>query len=249
MRYYTWKNKFNLKSAQVWFSNLGEYKSIDANIIHLSGYSNPIKGSIYKKQETLIIDLKKSNDEIFNSINKTVKYEINRSNKEELNTKMLDSKSITDDVKSKFTKCYNKMYEEKGIDCHLNLDEFERYINADMLMFSYVYDNEEILAYHVYVCDEKTTRLLYSCSTFREDDSKKALIGRANKFLHWKDILFFKNNNYLIYDFGGIVSYENPNGIDKFKINFGGELFVYYNIVLGKGILGKTLVFLLKLKH
>ena len=117
-----------------------------------------------------------------------------------------------------------------------------------MLTLTYVSDEEEILAYHVYVGDEKTTRLLYSCSTFREDDSKKALIGRANKFLHWEDIKYFKNNKYEKYDLGGISSFDNPNGIDKFKMNFNGEKITYYNIITGNDLLGKILCFLIKFK-
>ena len=54
--------------------------------------------------------------------------------------------------------------------------------------------------------------------------------GRANKFLHWHDWLLLKNIGVIEYDWGGIASYDNPNGIDKFKMSFGGEYRKYYNI-------------------
>lgn len=249
MKYYIWKNKLHLKSARVWFSNIDEYKTIKADIIHLSGYPETIKGAICHPQNSLMIDLKQTEDEIFNKINKTVRYEINRSIKENLHVTILSSKEITTDIKEKFQICYNKMYEDKGIDCHLPINEFNKYIDSNMLVLTYASDDEENLVYHAYVHDGKTTRLLYSCSTFREDDTKKALIGRANKFLHWEDIKYFKNNSYEKYDLGGIFSYDNPNGIDKFKINLGGEKISYYNIILGNRLLGKLLVIIMKLKR
>lgn len=249
MKYYIWKNKLHLKSAQVWFANIDEYKTIKASVIHLSGYPEIIKGSICHKQNSLILNLNQSEEDLFGKINKTVRYEINRSIKENLQVKILKSNEITDDIIDSFKTCYNKMYEEKGINCHLPVDEFKRYISNNMLTLTYVSDEEEILAYHVYVGDEKTTRLLYSCSTFREDDAKKALIGRANKFLHWEDIRYFKSNNYEKYDLGGISSFDNPNGIDKFKMNFNGEKITYYNIITGNDLLGKILCFLIKFKR
>ena len=34
------------------------------------------------------------------------------------------------------------------------------------------------------------------------------------------------------YDWGGISSLDNPNGIDKFKMAFGGSPIFYYNVMI-----------------
>ena len=62
------------------------------------------------------------------------------------------------------------------------------------------------------------------------DNAMRNAIGRANKYLHWNDWLLLKKMGIVEYDWGGIASYDNPNGIDKFKMSFGGEYRKYYNI-------------------
>ena len=75
--------------------------------------------------------------------------------------------------------------------------------------------------YHSCICDDKNIRLLHSCSEFRETDTAfRNAIGRANKYLHWKDMLYFINQHKEKYDWGGISSFDTPNGIDKFKMSF-----------------------------
>lgn len=52
-----------------------------------------------------------------------------------------------------------------------------------------------------------------------------------------------------ILDWGGISSIDNPNGIDFFKKGFGGIECSYYNVIIGKTIKGKLVVWLIKLKR
>ena len=72
------------------------------------------------------------------------------------------------------------------------------------------------------------------------------MIGRANKRLHWEYIKYFKQKGLLRYDWGGISDFENPNGIDEFKLKFGGEKITYYNIFAGNTVLGKAAVLAMK---
>lgn len=59
------------------------------------------------------------------------------------------------------------------------------------------------IVYHTCIVYDGVARLFKSCSEFRVQDKKiKNAIGRTNKFLHWKDIQYFKNNNYHEYDWG-----------------------------------------------
>ncbi|MBQ8472243.1 MAG: hypothetical protein IJ501_01925 [Bacilli bacterium] len=250
MKSVIYKNKFGLKSAHIWFKNtLNEGENAD--IIKAFGVSSNLKNGIKKEQNTLIINLKDNEDVIYNNINKTVRYEINRCEKENIKFEFYDSSMLKNnsEIVSKFKDCYDNMYKAKGLDTFLNINDFNKYIDSNLLVLTIAVDNEnEELAYHVYVVTDEKVRLLYSCSNFRSDSSKKSLIGRANKYLHWKDILKFKQENKIEYDFGGINSFTDPNGIDKFKLAFGGEQRKYYNVIYGNSFLGKILVFLYKLK-
>jgi lipid II:glycine glycyltransferase (peptidoglycan interpeptide bridge formation enzyme) len=98
---------------------------------------------------------------------------------------------------------------------------------------------------HAYFIVDNTVRLLHSCSLFRDTDDHECqnLVGRANRLLHWDDILYFKRNNYLLYDFGGIYQGDRDKEkiqIAQFKNSFGGEIkcgYSYMQPVTFKGML------------
>ena len=66
------------------------------------------------------------------------------------------------------------------------------------------------------------------------------MLGRANKYLHWNDWIYLKQQGVVEYDWGGIASYEKPNGIDKFKMSFGGQYKKYYNLFCNCSIAAKA---------
>ncbi len=76
----------------------------------------------------------------------------------------------------------------------------------------------------------KRVRLLHSASkiySITDEPSEKAMIGRANRLLHFSDMQRFKELGYEIYDFGGYAHQTNDNmliGINNFKDSFGGQL-------------------------
>ena len=55
-------------------------------------------------------------------------------------------------------------------------------------------------------------------------------VGRANKYLHWNDWLLLKEMGVKEYDWCRIASYDEPNGIDRFKMSFGGRYNEDYNL-------------------
>jgi hypothetical protein len=71
---------------------------------------------------------------------------------------------------------------------------------------------------------ESRARFLYS-SSGRFEGSNSALVGRANRWCHWKDMLHLREHGIRTYDLGGIaVGAEAAavSGINDFKIRFGG---------------------------
>lgn len=227
-----------LTTEHIWFEKVLESNiTSDYKVIHgcskeiadFHGYNSNIN-----KQETLISDLNYSEDELFSMLNKTVRNEINRSKREEVYTKVWNSRDIEKNMEilNKFSQMYENMYKEKGMSGHsLNLNELKEYIKRDAITITTASIDSKIVVFHSYIHDNKHARLLHSCSEFREiDNTMRNAIGRANKYLHWNDFIHFKQIGIEEYDWGGIESFDNPNGIDKFKISFGGLHKVYYNI-------------------
>ena len=88
----------------------------------------------------------------------------------------------------------------------------------------------------MYITDGFRARLLYSASHFRSyDKNYRALIGRANRFLHWEDMVHLKKYGMSIYDMGGI----GANSIAGFKKGFGGTEVTEYGRYEPRTLLGK----------
>ncbi len=98
---------------------------------------------------------------------------------------------------------------------------------ARQLLFTSVFHDGEALVWHAYVMCGQAARLQYSASCFRNRESDyRALVGRANRWLHWQDILRLKAIGIGRYDWGGLFEDESRAehaGINNFKKGFGGQ--------------------------
>ena len=74
-------------------------------------------------------------------------------------------------------------------------------------------------------------------------------MGPFNIFQHIRDMDWFREHGIVIYDWGNISSSVRPNGIDRFKMSFGGKVTTVYNTFVGNTFLGKILVLLYKFTH
>lgn len=210
--------------------------------------------AIIGKQFTLITDLTILPEEIFKQFSKNYRYEINRGKKEKVKCISYNSLDLKNDssLLSSFKKEYEDFVKLKKIANAYNKFAMEQYIESGNIILTKAYSDEEDYAQHIYVYEDdnrKIARLLYSVSNFRTKGVDRNLIGRANKYLHWYDIQYLCNHNINILDWGGISSIDKTNGVDKFKKEFGGHEHSYYNVIIGKSLIGKLAVSLMKLKR
>jgi hypothetical protein len=102
------------------------------------------------------------------------------------------------------------------------------------------------LVWHAYVMSGSTAGLLHSSSRFREGESDyRALVGRANRWLHWKDMLQFRALGMQRYDWGGLFGDESTPeraGINNFKKSFGGQLVRSFDCTLPRSLRGRVLL-------
>ena len=176
-------------------------------------------------------------------------YQFRRSEKDQIEIRFYTKKEIgqSPELMETFADIYERMYQSKGSDTKLNVSAIQKYLEADGILFSAVWHEGEMIVFHSYICDATDARLLHSASCFREESADQSMIGRANKRLHWEDILYFKKKGLLRYDWGGISDFDNPNGIDEFKLKFGGDKITYYNVFAGNTLLGKLAVAAMRL--
>ncbi|RDU36035.1 hypothetical protein DRW41_15725 [Neobacillus piezotolerans] len=206
--------------------------------------------AIHKRGLTLCIDLKKDEEQLKSELNKSTRYQINKAAREELSVEFI-SDPDKDEIES-FKAFFNPYAKEKGIE--LFQDERIKGIHAlGMVTITYVYHKSgQRLAGHLYFSDGSRARMFYSCSgRFTDNGIPKNEIGRANRFLHWRDILNFKKRGYMLYDFFGLSLDEHDvdqQNINQFKRSFGGEEIVEYRSFIPNSLKGNLLILLLKLK-
>lgn len=234
------KGRF-LVTNHIWFEQIQDTPKKErtketgaVNFIH--GNSVPLLRGSNEKQLSLISDLSNGVDERIFS--KTVRQEINRSKKDLVDVRFFMSNTLTEEILRAFQENYHEMYLSKGIkNVYVNMNEVRGYIEAQAFLLTVAYIEDVPVVFHSYVYDHAHSRLLSSCSSFRNEDKvAQNAIGRANKFLHWSDLNYFYNRKVYSYDWGGVTSFEDPNGIDKFKMAFGGNPVEYYNVRVDNSI-------------
>lgn len=252
----SYQKKF-LKINQIWYPKditvtelLSQKRKADILFIHGVGKEEVPGGWRYAQTyHTCINDLTLSEDETLALINKAVKYQFRRSERDSIEVVFYTKEDIIEHpgLLDAFADLYERMYRSKGSDTKLNVTAIRSYLEADSILFSAVWHEGEMIVFHSYIYDDRDTRLLHSASCFREDNADQSMIGRANKRLHWEDMRYFKRKGLVRYDWGGISDFDNPNGIDAFKLKFGGNKITYYNIFAGNTVLGKLAVVAIKL--
>ena len=242
---FTYK-KTGIQIEQQWFTDNKIYDCEPGTrilIVHGVNKDNAQKG-YYEDQSTLYTDLTLSEEEIYGSFRKNTRYEIRRADKEGLTYFSCRGSEITDELIDDFEKVFIGMYESKGIKKGINRELIRSCIARDCFMITGCRNDSETLVYHTYLFDELNARLYQSCSLFREDSEEDAkVVGFANRGLHWYDLRYFRDKGLERYDWGGISSMEKPNGIDKFKMGFGGKQHLYYNLTVHKDIIGRGVLF------
>lgn len=104
--------------------------------------------------------------------------------------------------------------------------------------------NGEPLVWHAYLICGNTAWLHSTSSCFRNrDNAYRAVVGRANRWLHWKSMLRFKEMGITRYDWGGLFEDESvPEraGINRFKKEFGGEQVHTYDCTVPVTVRGRV---------
>lgn len=123
-----------------------------------------------------------------------------------------------------FVEFYNRFAGEKNLPT-INRSFLDKY---DRIITTCATKNGQILAMHATLFSQKDNMamLMLSCSPRLEEGIDRRLIGWGNRFLHYRDFLFFRNMGANIYEWNGInMNPETPDrySIGQFKLGFGCE--------------------------
>lgn len=242
-----------LALERVWFTE--NTVNSEADIIRYLRCRKPRHGLFIDNRpvETVLSDISEDTDTILSKCTKTVKYEVNKCSKEDISINFYTAGELGNNTTlvDEFEKAYIDFatgLEDKSVLAAYNRHKIENMTENDCILISKA-EKDSIAVYHVYAWGDGSACLLFSVSNFRNDPSLRNLAGRMNKLLHIRDIEWFREKGVSLYDWGNISSSVNPNGIDKFKMSFGGEVTTVYNALVGNSALGKFVSLMYRLKH
>lgn len=234
------RKKGPLRIEEIWFpSKIGVESKSDIAYYMRTFDEHP---NVVKRYDTLITDLTLNEYQLFNKIDKNYRYEIRRAKKTDIKVDY-QFDNISREQIEMFVKNYNLFQKEKKYTL-INESKMVEYLTKfainNNLMISQALIQNSAIVWHVYAFDQKDCRLMFSVSHYRTiADISSSTVGMANRMLHFDDMLFFKKIGICTYDWGGISDEPELKNITDFKMKFGGEKRVVYNVLHANTFLGK----------
>ncbi len=233
------KKKRGIPIIDCWYA---AHALAENGVIRYEEAQKPI-GAPCEEFRTLLSDLRENEEEILAHFSKNCRYEVRRAPREGVVCTWKAGKQITEEDIVSFTDFFEQFWASKGVayrDKEKCRAMIRQYAGADAFVIAQALAGGRILVYHTYVVDQTRARLYQSASQFRTDESLAPnIVGYANRYLHYQDMLFFKKNGKEQYDWGGAGTDSDVESITRFKESFGGVPAIYYNGVETRGALPK----------
>ena len=223
---YICKSRF-LNRAEVWYDDEpGDASSVDW--ILFQQRSSPAPGARWKYFYNYFVDLTQSIEQLTEQLNKDTAYKIRRAR--ERDQIVCESCDPRDPVAlDRFEEMYNPFAAVKGLS-HLDRGRINAMAAAGVLDLSVARDSQgNALVWHANHRDPRRASQTFSASHYWkfDDSAARNLIGRANRYLIWSDILRYKEQGLKCFDFGGWYPGTTDAAllrINEFKKGFGGEV-------------------------
>lgn len=205
--------------------------------------------SIHRQALHLCIDITKTEEDLLKEMSKKTRYKIRRAKRENVQVTYNEHPSVTD-IKE-FARFYNTFAKEKGIaPCKVN--KLIGLKESDMLLLTNAYyGDERKLAANATITNDGLAISLYGASgRFQYEDISGQFISRANGYLHWSGMMYFKRLGYHTYNMMGLTMDENNTEhqkINDYKRSFGGMDQTVYQSFLSQSKLGFLLIWVLKI--
>jgi hypothetical protein len=235
--------------AEVFFDE--EPDDADADVIEHFQRSRPIPGARSKDFYTIHIDLTRDAQALFADLSKTCRYKVRRAERDELKEEAFIS--AHDEIVDDFIAFFDRFASGKGLP-PAPAERLHTLAEAGVLDLSTVTRDDDTLVWHAYLRAGNRARLLHSASTFREynDTAIRNMIGRANRYLHWHDLLRYKDAGVPLFDFGGWYNGRDDDEllrINAFKEEFGGRVVSEFHCAVPASVRGRMVLFARRLRN
>jgi hypothetical protein len=220
-----------LSVAEVYFCD--SLPELDVDRLYLMQAPRPIQDGHSSVFHSLLIDLAPDETALWQNVRKGCRYEIGRA--EHTDGVVYRRVETSDEATlERFRQFYDRFAQKKGLPA-VRPNWLAAGLASGAVELSYATDAEgHDLVWHSYYRAPDRVRLLHSASALAAhgDTGLSNLLGRANRYLHWRDIINYKSEGIAIYDMGGWYAGSDDQlkvGINTFKEQFGGRIVHEYN--------------------
>jgi hypothetical protein len=219
-----------IRIAEYWDNEPVRNPRVD--LVRLFQQSKPVADSSCRDFYSILLDLQQDEKALLSNMKRNTRYEIRRAATSDHLTYYLDDRGDLRTL-NEFCDDYDRFADRKA-QPKINRPWVSLLAGSRLLRLSQIRDvNGDTMVWHAYHVGVGRATLLFSSSTLRPDDSPAARsrTGRANRYHHWQDILYFKQQGIAIYDFGGWYEKKEDQErlrINQFKESFGGEIIKNY---------------------
>jgi hypothetical protein len=234
--------KHLLRFSELWYDE--PHPGGGTDILVFNQAPEPRPGLLWREKKTLVLDLAQSQERLQADLRKTYRAEIRTARDRDHLRCSLD---LAPDpaLRSRFYDFYDRFAQTKGLE-PLERPLLEQMALRGALALSQAGLEGEAcpLVCHAYLVYGGRARSLYSASLrlAERDPGRLSLMGRANRLLHWEDILRFRAEGLGLYDFGGWYGGTEDRqrlAINRFKEGFGGRRITEYDAIQGVTLLGR----------
>ena len=209
--------------ATVYFDE--EPAPVDVDIIHYIQRSAPVPGSYHSVFCTIVVDLNREPDVLLAAMHRNTRNEIRHGMRKGLRHFAWSDNRAALEHACDF---YDRFAGLKGLP-PADRRYLRLLVQAGHLDVSVVRDGDRELVWHAYYRTPQRVLNLISASLFmaHADAAERALIGIANRYHTWMDMLMYKQAGMAIFDQGGW--YDGTTDQEKLRINnfkerFGGTI-------------------------
>ncbi len=189
------------------------------------------KGHWGGQTHSIEIDLSQSEEAILRQFNKTCIYEVRRA--ESRDKLYFDISEKPNQLQIQEYLDFYDMFANQKNRAKIDRNIVEAILESGRLYIAVARDEErKPLVMHGYLVDSSRgfASLYTSSSLFRNTGIDANAVSRANRWLHYQAMIFFKHKGILTYDMGGLyIGDENEelSRISQFKSGFGGKIIDY----------------------